>query len=319
MVAAAPRGDMADSLRGGIADLAAEAAAAGVRLGAIGGAGALQVAEGGPRLFDGPEFPAEYKPESLTMLAVLEDLQATDGLDWFYVRPPAMFGAFNPGEARGTYSASAARSCSPTRTASPTSAAPTSPRRSSTRSRRGPTSASPSPSPTEPVAAVWRTNCPAVWAQPPLQFSVRRADQEENLTGRRTVGRDRSAAEQQIAELLQTARASLRLSVAFLSRLDGTTQHLEVVESSMPLIFRDGITQKQEDLLLPGDHRRQAAGGHPRREGLPGGHEAADRPHPAHPQLRVGARRPQRRQPVRHVLRLRASPPTRSSPPATRP
>jgi EAL domain-containing protein (putative c-di-GMP-specific phosphodiesterase class I) len=60
------------------------------------------------------------------------------------------------------------------------------------------------------------------------------------------VGRERSAAEQQIAELLQTARSSLRLSVAFLSRLDGVTQHLEVVESSMPLIFRDGITQKQE-------------------------------------------------------------------------
>ena len=69
----------------------------------IGGAGALRVAEGGPRLFDTPDFPADYKPESLTMLAVLEDLQATDGLDWFYVRPPAMFGSFNPGEARGSY------------------------------------------------------------------------------------------------------------------------------------------------------------------------------------------------------------------------
>jgi len=103
VVAAAPRGDMAETLRGGIAALAVEAAEAGVRLGAIGGAGALQVTEGGPRLFDGEDFPAEYKPESLTMLAVLEDLQATEGLDWFYVRPPAMFGAFNPGEARGTY------------------------------------------------------------------------------------------------------------------------------------------------------------------------------------------------------------------------
>ena len=50
------------------------------------------------------------------------------------------------------------------------------------------------------------------------------------------MGRDRTAAEQQIAELLQTARASLHLSVAFLSRLDGVTQHLEVMESSMPLI-----------------------------------------------------------------------------------
>jgi len=103
VVAAAPRGDMAETLRGGIAALAVEAAEAGVRLGAIGGAGALQVTEGGPRLFDGEDFPAEYKPESLTMLAVLEDLQATEGLDWFYVRPPAMFGVFNPGEARGTY------------------------------------------------------------------------------------------------------------------------------------------------------------------------------------------------------------------------
>jgi putative NADH-flavin reductase len=103
VVAAAPRGDMAETLRGGIAALAVEAAEAGVRLGAIGGAGALQVTEGGPRLFDGEDFPAEYKPESLTMLAVLGDLQATEGLDWFYVRPPAMFGAFNPGEARGTY------------------------------------------------------------------------------------------------------------------------------------------------------------------------------------------------------------------------
>jgi EAL domain-containing protein (putative c-di-GMP-specific phosphodiesterase class I) len=63
------------------------------------------------------------------------------------------------------------------------------------------------------------------------------------------VGRQRSAAEQQIAELLQTARASLRLSVAFLSRLDGTTQHLEVVESSMPFLFREGYQQKQEVTL----------------------------------------------------------------------
>ena len=30
------------------------------------------------------------------------------------------------------------------------------------------------------------------------------------------------------------------------SRLDGTTQHLEVVESAVPLLLRDGITQRQE-------------------------------------------------------------------------
>ena len=60
------------------------------------------------------------------------------------------------------------------------------------------------------------------------------------------MSRTRSDAEQQIAELLQTAKKSLQLSVAFLSRLDGTTQHLEVVESSIPFLFKDGITQRQE-------------------------------------------------------------------------
>ncbi len=60
------------------------------------------------------------------------------------------------------------------------------------------------------------------------------------------MARERSEGEQQIAELLHTARKSLQLSVAFLSRLDGTTQHLEVVDSSIPFVFKDGITQKQE-------------------------------------------------------------------------
>src|SRR4051794_25782925 len=70
----------------------------------------------------------------------------------------------------------------------------------------------------------------------------------DHQPGGGTVGRDRSAAEQEIAELLQTARSSLRPSVAFLSRLDGTTQHLEVVEAAplQSLVFREGVTQKQE-------------------------------------------------------------------------
>ncbi len=37
------------------------------------------------------------------------------------------------------------------------------------------------------------------------------------------MAKERSDAEQQIADLLHTARKSLRLSVAFLNRLDGTT------------------------------------------------------------------------------------------------
>jgi EAL domain-containing protein (putative c-di-GMP-specific phosphodiesterase class I) len=63
------------------------------------------------------------------------------------------------------------------------------------------------------------------------------------------MAKNRSDAEQQIADLLHTARKSLRLSVAFLSRLDGTTQHLEVVDTSAPFLFKEGYQQKQEVTL----------------------------------------------------------------------
>jgi putative NADH-flavin reductase len=104
VVTVAPRGDMAGSVHPGITALAADAERAGVRIGVIGGAGSLHVAPGGPRLFDTPDFPAEYRPESLEMAAALDDLRAApESLDWFYLCPPAGFGGFAPGEARGTY------------------------------------------------------------------------------------------------------------------------------------------------------------------------------------------------------------------------
>jgi EAL domain-containing protein (putative c-di-GMP-specific phosphodiesterase class I) len=59
----------------------------------------------------------------------------------------------------------------------------------------------------------------------------------------------RSDVNKQVAELLVTAKESLHLSVAFLSRLDGTLQHLEVVESSVPFLFREGVTQPQATTL----------------------------------------------------------------------
>jgi hypothetical protein len=59
------------------------------------------------------------------------------------------------------------------------------------------------------------------------------------------MARERTATEEQVADLLRTAKAGLNLSVAFLSRLDGTTQHLEVVESSVPFLFREGVAQPQ--------------------------------------------------------------------------
>jgi len=71
------------------------------------------------------------------------------------------------------------------------------------------------------------------------------------------VRRERSETEQQIADLLQTARRSLGLSVAFFSRFDGATQHLQIVESSLPLAFHDGQSQPQDtsfcQAVLDGD------------------------------------------------------------------
>ena len=58
--------------------------------------------------------------------------------------------------------------------------------------------------------------------------------------------RKRSAADQQIADLLVTAKESLDLSVAFLSRMDGTTQHLEVVETSVSVLVQEGAKVRQD-------------------------------------------------------------------------
>lgn len=63
------------------------------------------------------------------------------------------------------------------------------------------------------------------------------------------MAKQRSDAEQQVADLLLTAKKSLHLSVAFLTRMDGTTQHLEVVESSVPFLFKEGVTQRQDTTL----------------------------------------------------------------------
>ncbi|WIV60972.1 NAD(P)-dependent oxidoreductase [Amycolatopsis nalaikhensis] len=76
----------------------------GVRLSFVGGASSLLVAEGGPRLFDTPEFPAEYKDEAGSHAAVLDLLREQPAdLDWFYVSPAAEFGAWVPGERTGEF------------------------------------------------------------------------------------------------------------------------------------------------------------------------------------------------------------------------
>ena len=80
------------------------AAAHGTRLGVVGGAASLLVAEGGPRLIDTPEFPEQFKGEAGSAAEVLEALRAdTTGADWFFLSPAAGFGSYNPGQATGKY------------------------------------------------------------------------------------------------------------------------------------------------------------------------------------------------------------------------
>ena len=52
-----------------------------------------------------------------------------------------------------------------------------------------------------------------------------------------------------MADLLVTAKDALGLSLTFLTRMDGTTQHLEVVECSIPFLFKDGSSQPQQTSL----------------------------------------------------------------------
>jgi EAL domain-containing protein (putative c-di-GMP-specific phosphodiesterase class I) len=63
------------------------------------------------------------------------------------------------------------------------------------------------------------------------------------------VSKQRSSAEAQVAELLATARTSLGLSVAFLARMDGPDQILEVVDSAVPFLFQEGNVQRRETSL----------------------------------------------------------------------
>ena len=80
------------------------AVAAGARLGIVGGAGSLLVAEDGPALFDTPEFPDAFKGEAKSHAVILDGLRAGETeVDWFYVSPAAAFGSYNPGTRRGAY------------------------------------------------------------------------------------------------------------------------------------------------------------------------------------------------------------------------
>ena len=61
------------------------------------------------------------------------------------------------------------------------------------------------------------------------------------------MARRRSEADQQVAELLRTAKSSpAPVASRSCPGWTATTQHLEVVESSVPFLFKEGATQRQE-------------------------------------------------------------------------
>jgi len=99
-----PRGDLAGRLEGVVEELIRLADQAGVRLGVLGGVSSTLVSEGGPRLFDVSSPAPEVLPEIQSGLNLLDALQAAPtSLDWFYVSPAEVFGAWNPERVTGTY------------------------------------------------------------------------------------------------------------------------------------------------------------------------------------------------------------------------
>lgn len=104
VVAIAPPRDGSDPegpvLRAARAVMAGMRAAGVRRLVVVGGAGSLEVAPG-VRLVDTPDFPPQYKKESLAHAALLTEIRATaDDLEWTYISPGALFEA---GDRTGTF------------------------------------------------------------------------------------------------------------------------------------------------------------------------------------------------------------------------
>lgn len=102
--ALSPRGDMEGKVEALFERLLELAEGEGVRVGVLGGASSLLVSEGGPRLLDVNETPAEVMAEVQTGITKLEMLQrAPSSLDWFYLSPAASFGAWIPQRVTGSY------------------------------------------------------------------------------------------------------------------------------------------------------------------------------------------------------------------------
>lgn len=97
-------GDRAAELPNVSAEIAALAREEGARLGVVGGAGTLLVAPGGPKLFETPSYPEQFRGFSQVADDILQGLRGTDvELDWFVLSPPLGFGSYAPGVVTGQY------------------------------------------------------------------------------------------------------------------------------------------------------------------------------------------------------------------------
>ncbi|MFG1610920.1 NAD(P)-dependent oxidoreductase [Actinoplanes sp. NPDC049265] len=94
----------APAIEGVFAELVALAEKSGVRLGVLGGASSLLMAADGPRLFDVEPPADEVRPEVELGLHKLDVLRnSPEALDWFFVSPAALFGAWVPSTETGEY------------------------------------------------------------------------------------------------------------------------------------------------------------------------------------------------------------------------
>ena len=106
LVALSPRGEMAGKVEGVVEQLIAQLADSSTRVGYVGGASSLLVAEGGPRVWDvsHEHIPADVKPAIETGLRTFEQFRnSPEALDWFYVSPPQDFGAWLGTPSKGKY------------------------------------------------------------------------------------------------------------------------------------------------------------------------------------------------------------------------
>jgi putative NADH-flavin reductase len=92
------------TLASALGTVLAAAARVGARVGVVGGATTLRVSEGGPKVAEVGEFPAEFQGIITAHADALSTLAASDeSIDWFYFTPAAEFGPQNPGTRTGKY------------------------------------------------------------------------------------------------------------------------------------------------------------------------------------------------------------------------